>query len=88
VPDFAGAGEIGFGLKICKGVKRPLVPGGFQFEVDEDDVVDQLDLSYINLWGNKEKRDEMVERSVDYRIGNIMEKYMIPTLTKIQGELT
>ena len=86
VPDFAGAGEIGFGQKICKGVKRPLVPGGFQFEVDVGAVVDELEWSYDRRYDD-DWRDQKAERSVDYQIGNVMEKYMIPTLAKIQEGL-
>jgi glycosyltransferase involved in cell wall biosynthesis len=86
VPDFAGAGEIGFGHKITKGVMRPLVPGGFQFEVDVDDVVETLEDAYGRR-GDDKWRDEMVERSADYQIGRVMQKYMVPTLAKIQEDL-
>ena len=85
VPDFAGAGEVGCGQKITEGVKRPLVPGGFQFEVDVDMVAYELDCAYDRKGDGW--REEAVERSADYRIANVMEKYMIPTLAKIQGEL-
>ena len=76
--------------KISKGVKRPLVPGGFQFEVDVNAVVDALEFEHDhkNDKLNPAWRDEMVERSADYRIDNVQEKYMLSTLEKIQGELT
>jgi glycosyltransferase involved in cell wall biosynthesis len=86
VPDFAGAGEIGFGQKITEGVKRPLVPGGFQFEVDVEAVEGELNIAYARRY-DYEWRDQFVENSADYRIGNVMEKHMIPTLEKIQGGL-
>jgi glycosyltransferase involved in cell wall biosynthesis len=86
VPDFAGAGEVGFCQKIKKGVLRPLVPGGFQFEVDPVVVAERLNYSYISR-GDGKMRNEMVEQSADYRIENVMEQFMAPTLAKIQGEL-
>ena len=86
VPNFAAAGEIGFGLKVDKGVMRPLVPGGFQFLVDVDDTVEALEIAYSRK-GDEKWRDEMVEKSDDYKIGNVMEKYMIPALEEIKGEL-
>jgi hypothetical protein len=90
VPDFAGAGEVGFGQKIKKGVMRPLVPGGFQFEVDVNSVVDELEFAYDRRKDVNESvwRDEMVEKAKEYRIENVMEKYMAPTLAKMQEGIT
>ena len=85
-PDFAGAGEIGFGLKISKGMKHPLVPGGLQFMVDPNDVVNALEAAY----GMKEDlrwRTEMTEQAMDYSLEAVMEKYMKPVLEKIEGEI-
>lgn len=86
VPDFAAAGEIGFGLKVGKGVMRPLVPGGFQFMVDVDDVVAKLEGAYCRQDDIK-WREEMALRAADYQLDNVMRRHMEPILERIKGEL-
>jgi glycosyltransferase involved in cell wall biosynthesis len=86
VPDFAGAGEIGFGLKITRGMKHPLVPGGLQFLVDPAAVADALE----EMYGHKEDellRMAMAEQAREYSLETVMEKYMKPVLEKIEGEI-
>lgn len=86
VPDFAAAGEIGFGIKISKGARRPLVPGAFQFLVDPEAVAEALAVAYERR-GDDKWREEMIERSEPYELTNVMEQCMKPVLEKIQGEL-
>ncbi|HOQ64283.1 MAG TPA: hypothetical protein PKZ39_09970, partial [Clostridia bacterium] len=73
-------------LKITKGMMHPLVPGGLQFLVDPNDVVNGLEAAY----GMKEDlrwRTEMVEQAREYSLDVVMEKYMKPVLEKIEGEI-
>jgi glycosyltransferase involved in cell wall biosynthesis len=86
VPDFAAAGEIGFGLKVSKGTYRPLVPGAFQFMVDDDAVVLALEEAYSRRNDNR-WRTEMAELAKDYSLPVVMEKHMKPVLSRIEGEL-
>lgn len=85
VPDFAAAGEIGFGLKVSEGTYRPLVPGAFQFMINDDALVLELENAYSRrndqLW-----RNEVADRAAEYRLPFVMEKYMKPVLEKIEGE--
>ncbi len=85
VPDFAGAGEIGFGLKITKGMKHPLVPGGLQFLVDPVAVTDALEIAYANR-SLADWRNDIAEQAQSYSLEAVMEKYMKPVLEKIEGE--
>jgi glycosyltransferase involved in cell wall biosynthesis len=85
VPDFAAAGEIGFGMKITEGMKRPLVPGGLQFLVDPNTVVDALEDAYC--CEGPEWRKEMAEQAREYSLDVVMERYMKPVLEKIEGEI-
>jgi len=86
VPDFAAAGEIGFGIKVKKGFMWPLVPGGFQFLVDPAAVTVALEEAYDRKEDSK-WRAEMTERSEPYEVSNVMEKHMVPVLKQIEGEL-
>jgi len=85
VPDFAGAGEIGFGLKITKGMKYPLVPGGLQFMVEPRYVADALEQAYYNYRHNPGMRVTTAEQALDYSLDAVMERYMLPVLDQIEG---
>lgn len=86
VPNFAAAGEISCGLKVSRGMKYPLVPGGKQFLVDPEGMVEALTEAYF-LRGDESWRRHAISFASEYQLDNVMKKYMKPFLQKIEGEL-